>query len=224
MAGIGTTRVAGAAGLILTLACTLPGPATAKTSNGNDFALFFSEAGSAAERRALLDDARGRRHAFRYLRILKMEEGTREGWPYAAIVASEPASLMKVTFVVTKSHSLSILNQAPASVPGKGLAVVGKIAGVDHENATIELDPVIVRHKDRIEPKMGKELLGEVDPSAIYYSFTAFDPPVHLSYRDRDLLEFKSSILDKQGPKAWADFLRKKIAERERQRAGEAQP
>jgi hypothetical protein len=46
------------------------------------------------------------------------------------------------------------------------VAVSGRIKSIGVETNGIVLDPVVVRYKDRLEPKSGKELLPEVDPSA----------------------------------------------------------
>jgi len=197
------------------------GPAIAKTSNGNDFALFFSEAGTARERQALLDDARGRPHFFRYLQIVQVEEGEKDGRPYVAMVTREPGSFMKVRFVVTKRESLRKLREAPESKVGDAIAVTGRLVSVGESTGVIALDPVIVKRKDRLEPKMGKELLHEVDPSAVFYSYTGGKKAVHLTYRDRDLLRAKDEILGKQGKQAWADFLAGEVAKREKRRAAE---
>ena len=71
------------------------------------------------------------------------------------------------------------------------------MAAKEEENV-IRLEGTIVRHKDRLSPKMGKELLGEVDPGAIFYSYTAGSRPVNLSYRDRDLLKHRDKIVEEK--------------------------
>lgn len=192
--------------------------AEARTSNGNDFALFFSEAKTERERTELLADARGRAHYFRYLQILKLEEGQKDGRPYVAITAIEPSSYMHVAFRATKSVSLRKLREDPESTIGDAIAVTGKIVSADSEKNLIEIHPVIVRHKDRPQPKTGKELLYEIDPKAIYYSYTGGKKAVHLTYKDRDLLKFKGEILETQGKQAWADFLERETARREKAR------
>ena len=210
-------KVAWLAGMLLLVQLE----AEARTSNGNDFALFFSEAKTAAERKRLLDEARGRPHFFRYLCIVEMEEGEKDGRPYVAIKAREPGSLMNVRFVVSKEQSLKKLREQPESGVGDAIAVNGKIVDATDTDSLIRLDPVIVKRKDRLEPKVGQELLAEVDPDAVFYSYTACKPPIHLSYRDRDLLESKSRIQEQQGKQAWAEFLRKELAKRKKQRGGD---
>ncbi|MBN1557483.1 MAG: hypothetical protein JW951_04985 [Lentisphaerae bacterium] len=206
-----------AAAVVLTAA--LAASARGKTLNGNDFALYYSEARTDAERTALLQDALGHSLFFRYLRIRSLEEGERDGRPYAALETVEPASLMRVRFTVRKGASLEKLSAAPASRPGDAVAVTGRLKNVSRDEARIDLDPVIVRHKDRLDPKVGKELLAEVDPQATYYSYTGGGEPVRLTYRDRDLLEHRDEILEGQGKQAWAAFLRRELAKRERERS-----
>lgn len=195
-------------------------PATARTSNGNDFALYFVEARTDRERKDLLDDALGRPHFFRYLQIMNMREGLTNGCPYVEITAFEPASYMDVEFTVTKRVSLDILSEKPKSKLGDAIAVTGCVREADPERNVISLHPVIVRHKDRLSSKIGKELLCEVDPGATFYSYTGGKRPVSLTYKDRDLLKHENRIL-KQGQQAWADFLEQELARRERARATE---
>ena len=188
--------------------------AAAKTSNGNDFALFLSEAKTTVERKELIDDAVGRPHYFRYLQIMTMEEGNTNNRPYVAIVAMEPSSTMKVTFTVTKPASLAKLKDEPASLVADAIAVTGRIVSADPDKKCIELRPVIVRHKDRQAPKIGKELFYELDPNAICYSFTGGKQAIQLPYKHRDLLTFRATILNQQGDQAWADFLQKELTKR----------
>ena len=101
-------------------------PAAARTSNGNDFALYFSEAKDEAGRKELLDEAKGRPHFFRYLQIMEMEESKIEGRTMVRITAFEPASLMDVRFTVTKVVSLAMLRKDPVSKKGEAIAVTGK--------------------------------------------------------------------------------------------------
>lgn len=196
------------------LLVALASGAGAKTSNGNDFALFLSEAKTTAERKDLIENAVGRPHYFRYLKIMALEEGETNGRPYVAVVALEPGSCMEVTFTVTKSVSLAKLEEDPASSVADAIAVTGRIVSADPDKNRIELDPVIVRHKDCLTPKIGKELLYELDPNAICYSFTAGKQAVQVPYKHRDLLTFKTKILDQQGKQAWTDFLQEELAKR----------
>ncbi|NQU38382.1 MAG: hypothetical protein HQ523_00340 [Lentisphaerae bacterium] len=199
---------------ILALLTALSSGAWARTDNGNDVALYLSEARTPSDQKSLISDAMGRPHYFRYLRIMTIEEGETNGLPCMAFVTEEPASYMKVAFTISKPVSMKTLKEAPPSMIGDAIAVSGKIAAVDLKRQLITLRPVIVRHKDRLTPKIGKEMLYELDPSAICYSFTAVKPGVQLPYKHRDLLDHKAEILEKQGKQAWADFLRSELAKR----------
>ena len=199
-------------------------PGRAETSNGNDFALAYSEAKDPAKKLQKLQDAQGRPHFFRYLRILQMQETSEEGRPGIQITAAEPSSSMQVRFTVTLPVSLSLLRQAPVSKVGDAIAVTGKLVSIDPAQNLILLETPLVRHKDRLIPKIGNELLSEVNPTAVVYSYTEGPRPVLLEARDRDLLQFRDKILAEGGPKGWCEFLEKEIARRKAQRAKEGTP
>jgi hypothetical protein len=205
---------------ILLIAACFAGVATAKTSNGNDFALYYAEAQTEEDKQFLFDDAKGRPHFFRYLQILEMEEVEENGSYAVKITAFEPASLMDVTFTVTKRESLKLLRSDPESVPGKAIAVTGKV--VEIYRNSISLNPVIVRHKDRLSPAIGKELLCEVSPTATFYSYTGGDHEVNVTYKDRDLLQHKNAVIAKSGKQGWCDFLTAEVAKRNKARAMKA--
>ncbi len=193
----------------------LVGDACGKTSNGNDFALYLSEAQTSAEQKELIDDAKGRPHYFRYLCIVGMQEGRfKDGRPFVNIKATEPASLFNVLFTVQKPASLKKLREAPASEVGDAIAVTGKVVKADPKKKRIELNPIILRHKDRLSPKIGKELFYELDPNATCYSYTEVSPGAHVPYKHRDLLKHKQEILGRHGGKAWVDFLNAELAKR----------
>jgi hypothetical protein len=197
-------------------------PAAAETSNGNDFALYYSEARDDKERAALLDDARNRPHFFRYLQIMEMQsfnEGDRSG---VTIIAFEPASRMDIHLTVTKSVSVALLASDPKSKRGDAIAVTGAVINADAKKNMIELGDSIVRHKDRLSPKIGKELLCEVDPGAVFYSYTAGSRPVTLTYQDRDLIRHKESIVKEKGPDGWVEFLEQEVAKRRKNRQSAA--
>jgi hypothetical protein len=208
----------GARALQAVLLAALVLPAAARTSNGNDFALYFSEARDDDERGELLEDARGRPHFFRYLQVMEMQDFDEGGRRGVVIIAFEPASRMDVRFTVTKSVSLGILAEDPRTKRGDALAVTGKVLAADAAKNTIELGDTIVRHKDRLSPKIGKELLCEVDPGAVFYSYTGGSRPVSLSYRDRDLIRHKERVIKEKGPDGWVEFLEQQVARRTRQR------
>ena len=196
--------------------------APAATSNGNELALAFREAKTPAAEKALLDDAVGRPHFFRYLQIMEMQPVTEDGHAGVRITAFEPSSYMDVTFTITMPVSLSMLKADPISKVGDAIAVTGKLAGIESKRNTIVLGETIVRHKDRVSPKMGKELLGEVNPGATFYSYTEGPRPIKLEFRDRDLLANRDKTIAAGGPKAWAEFLEKEIAKRKLERAAAA--
>ena len=204
--------------LLLALACV----ASAVTSNGNEFALAMSEAKTPAARKAVLDDAMGRPHFFRYLQIMEMQPVTEDGRAGFKITAFEPSSYTDVIFTITMPVSLSILKTDPVTKVGDAIAVTGKLAGIDPGKNAILLAETIVRHKDRLSPKMGKELLGEVNPGATFYSYTEGTRPIKLEFRDRDLLANRDKIMSAGGPKAWMEYLEAEIAKRKQQRAAAA--
>ena len=196
--------------------------APAATSNGNDFALAFVEAKTPVAKKAVLDDAQGRPHFFRYLKITEMQEVTEEGRAGVKITASEPASNLDVKFTVTMQQSLALLRDEPVSKVGDAIAVTGRLVGIEPGKNSILLESPIVRQKDRLSPKAGKELLSETNPSATIYSYTEGPRPILLEYRDRDLLQNRDKVLAEGGPKAWFEFLEREIAKRKQQRAADA--
>ena len=200
-------------------------PAGAESFNGNDFALDFSEATHDARRRELMEGAGRRPHYFRYLQIMEMEEGETRGRPWVRIIALEPSSLYDVVFEINQPVSLTKLREEPASVRGKAVAVSGVIVKADPESRAIHLNPTVLRHKDRLAPVSGKEMLYELDDRHTFYSFTGGREAVKLSYRDRDLLRHRDRIIKEGGDQAWADFLQREIRRREAARkAGEPVP
>jgi len=197
----------------------------AKTANGNELALYITEAKSPSEYMPLIDNALTKQHLFRYLKIYSLEKGQSKDGPIVSIVAMEPSSSMTVQFTVRKTQSILKLMEDPETKVNDYIAVIGVVASVDKEKNIIVLNPVIVRNKDRSAPKAGKEYLYEVDASANAYSFTGGDEPVNLSKQDMDLLQFKSQYYgagDTKGKKAWANFLLKEIAKREKERRAKA--
>jgi hypothetical protein len=204
--------------LIPLLCAACLAPVAARTSNGNDFALYFSEAKDDAGRKVLLDEARGRPHFFRYLQIMEMKTAGEGGNSVVTITAFEPASLMDVRFTVTKAVSLALLRQDPVSKKGDAIAVTGKVMDANAKGNFIQLGDTIVRHKDRLSPKIGKELLCEVDPGAVFYNYTAGSRPVTLTYQDRDLIRHKDRVVAEKGPDGWVEFLEKEVARRRKER------
>jgi hypothetical protein len=196
----------------------------AATFNGNDFALALAEAKSPDQKKTLLDEARKSPHYFRYLKIDEIEEVAEEGRTGIRIKAIEPASLLRVVFTVTLSNSIAVLHSDPESKVGDAIAVTGKPAGFESDRNAILLDSPIVRQKDRLSPKAGKELLSETNPAATIYSYTEGPRPINVEARDKDLLESRDRILSEGGPMAWFEFLETEIAKRKRERAAKAAP
>lgn len=197
-------------------------PAHAATSNGNEFALAVSEAKTPVQKKTVIEDATGRPHFFRYLQIMDMQSVTEDGRQGFKITAFEPSSYLDVAFTVSMPVSLGLLRAEPASKVGDAIAVTGKVVGVDPVKNTILLGETIVRHKDRLSPKVGAELLSEVNPGATFYSYTEGPRPIKLEARDRDLLQHRDRVLGSGGPKAWAEFLETEITKRKQQRAAAA--
>ncbi len=198
-------------------------PAAARTANGNEFALYYSEAKTPAARADLLREAKDNPHFFRYLQIISIRTGTTNDAECVHITAFEPSSLMDVTFTITAPVSLKTLRTAPESGPGEAIAITGRVLSVDEKRNAIVLGETLVRHKDRLSPAVGKELLCEVTPNGTFYSFTGGGKEVNLTYQDRDLLRHQSEIISKQGKKGWSDFLEAELAKRNAARAQEGQ-
>ena len=93
----------------------------------------------------------------------------------------EPSSDMIVDFTVKKKVSL---RKADPVQTNEAIAVTGRVKLMDEKGNRILLEPVIVRHKDRLSPKVGIELLYEVDPAARKGSDTSTGKEV-IKYRDR---------------------------------------
>lgn len=203
--------------IVIIVACVAlaGGAASGKTANGNELALYLTEAKTDAERKALLDEALGQQHFFRYLRVVTLDAGETNGYPYVFLSMTEPSSQMTVECKVLKSLSLAKLKEDPVTKVGDAVALTGVVAGVDVAKKLITLNPVIVRYKDLLAPQPGKELLAERDTSVIVYSFTGGKNPVNVTKRDEDLLKYEKEILDTQGKDAWAQFLLKEIAKRD---------
>jgi hypothetical protein len=205
--------------LILVLAVC--GTALGKTPNGNELALFVTEAKTEIEQRKLIVEALGQQHFFRYLRVLTLQEGETNGYPFVALTMNEPSSYMTVQCTVVKSLSLAKLKEEPVTKVGDAIALTGVVAAVDVAKRLITLGPVIVRYKDLLSPKAGKELLAERDSSSVIYSFTGGKAPVNVTKRDADLLVHEKEIVESQGKDAWAQFLLKEIAKRDKAAAAE---
>jgi hypothetical protein len=110
--------------------------------------------------------------------------------------------------------SLAKLQENPPTGVGDGVAVRGVIESIDPKKKIIVLNPVIVNYKDRLAPKVGKEMLSEVDSSSVIYSFTAGKKPVNVSRRDQDLVVNEKKMIEQLGNDGWAEYLLKEIEKR----------
>jgi hypothetical protein len=145
------------------VALMLPAIAVAgPVKSGNELALDFTMAGKRL-RNEIQADAAGKLYFFRYLRIVGIEKDNPSKPRVIRMSTVEPGSDMIVNFTVRKKHSL---RRSSGLNVGEAVAVTGRISGIDAVSNSIALGPVIVRYKDRLSPKRGKELLYEVDPAA----------------------------------------------------------
>ncbi|HEV7402317.1 MAG TPA: hypothetical protein VGO11_05300 [Chthoniobacteraceae bacterium] len=206
--------------LIAMLGIALHGQAA--TMNGNDFALYLSEAKTPAAKNKLIEAAKEQPHIFRYLKIVEMQEVTENGRAVFRITTVEPSSYLQVKFTVSLPVSLALLREEPVSKVGDAIAVSGKVSSAEPAQDVIILDNAIVRQKDRLAPKGGREMLAETNPTAVVYSYTEGPRPVLVEARDRDLLASRDKIMAEGGPKAWFEFLEREIAKRKQQRAAAA--
>ncbi|MDD4871328.1 MAG: hypothetical protein PHR77_12280 [Kiritimatiellae bacterium] len=155
--------------LTIFFATILPGTTWAlPVDNGNDLALEYVTQKTPALKKALVEPILGKLHYFRYLRITEMTEGkTPDGFRTVAIKAVEPSSDMIVKFTVLKNVSLSILDTDPKTKVGDAVGVQGRLESIGKVATNmIVLNPVIVKHKDKLAPVRGKEFLYELDPNA----------------------------------------------------------
>lgn len=126
--------------------------------NGNDYALEWSLQTNAVARARLLAAHTNLLHAFRYLRVERIE--ARDGG--VVIAAREPASDLPVELIVESTRSVEL---ARTLAPGESVAARGRLHQPDGAGRFV-LRPALLDFKDRSSPKAGKELLREVDPRA----------------------------------------------------------
>jgi hypothetical protein len=186
----------------------------AAVPNGNEYALELVEAKTPADIQELVKSGTGRQHSFRYLEVLEIKKAENSGAPVIGLKTREPSSDMIVKFLVQKSMSLAKLQENPPTGVGDGVAVRGVIESIDPKKKIIVLNPVIVNYKDRLAPKVGKEMLSEVDSSSVIYSFTAGKKPVNVSRRDQDLVVNEKKMIEQLGNDGWAEYLLKEIEKR----------
>jgi hypothetical protein len=187
----------------------------AAVPNGNEYALRLVEAKTPAERQTIIAEGVGKNHSFRYLHVLELRQSNTNGAPVIFLKTREPSSGMQVSFLVQKSISLSVLQKEPATQVGDAVAVLGVVERADPVKREMVLNPVIVRYKDLLSPKVGKEMLSERDSSAIIYSFTGGKKAVNVSKRDQDLVANEKEMIEKLGKDGWAEYLLGEIAKRD---------
>ena len=136
--------------------------ASAQTESGNELALRISRA-EPARQTQVRKEAAGKLFFFRYLSITRLQRVETNGTVCFNIRAVEPSSEMVVSFAVDKAESLRKIESVQV---GDAVAVTGRVKSFDKPKKEIELDPVVVRYKDRPSPKLRKELLYELDPEA----------------------------------------------------------
>ena len=138
----------------------------ASTENGNELARRLMYGQKNIERDSDTEkNAVGNLYFFRYMKVVEKKAITNTTPTTYFFQVQEPSVGMYVEFVVTKQESLKI---AEATQIGEALAFVGRIKTISKLFNKIEISSVIVRYKDRLAPKKGKELLSDVDPNARY--------------------------------------------------------
>ena len=95
---------------VVLLGLAICSSAWAETSNGNNFALAYLEAKTPGQKQAILSEAQGQPHFFRYLQIMELEPVTKDGRDGVRITAFEPSSCLDVKFTVTMPVSLGELS------------------------------------------------------------------------------------------------------------------
>lgn len=151
----------------LLLGCAPAGMAE-PVRNGNELALAWST-NNAAGKQAVQKQATGIFHTFRYLQVTAVKKD-QPVTGAVTVMTIEPSSDMKVALVVTKQLSLEIANGLTTN---DCVSAYGRIktfgGGNGHGGETPNLmvvDPALLKHKDIKAPKLTKELLHEVDPTA----------------------------------------------------------
>jgi len=146
----------------------LPAGRAEPVRNGNELALAWST-NNAAGKLGLRKQVTGIFHTFRYLRVTAVKKD-QPVTGAVTVMTIEPSSDMKVALVITKQLSLDLANGLTTN---DCVAAYGRIktigGGNGHGGETPNLmvvDPALLKHKDLNAPKLTKELLHEVDPTA----------------------------------------------------------
>lgn len=130
--------------------------------NGNEQALAWST-NNATGKQVVQKQALGIFHTFRYLRVQDVQKD-QPITGAVTVITIEPSSDMQVALVLTKKLSLDI---AEALTTNDCVSAYGRIKSIGGKTTNLMVvDPAILKHKDRNAPKLTKELLHEVDPTA----------------------------------------------------------
>ena len=129
-------------------------------ANGNDMALNYFRAAPEAKAQ-VQKEAAGKLHVFRFLSV---SEPVAAETNRPVVVTIEPSSGLTVEVVVSGKLSRNI---ASTLSTGECVAVQGRVVSVGVAAPDrIVVDPAVILHKDRRQPKAGAELLHEVNPKA----------------------------------------------------------
>lgn len=130
--------------------------------NGNEMALSYTT-NSITGKIAFSKSVTGVFHTFRYLKVTEVKLDTPRAGA-ATLMVVEPSSSLTIKMIVTAPLSLELARnlQPGESIAGKGRV---KSLGTEEKNLMV-LDPAVINHKDREAPKLSKELLREIDPTA----------------------------------------------------------
>ncbi len=154
----------GLAGLLL--AAGLPGRLAAEpVLNGNEFALEWIGS-KPADRPALIKEHVPILHTFRYLRVKKIEPLT-DDKKGLRLETQEPSSDMTVVLHVRPYHKVAY-RIAQSLQTNECVRGNGRLVKIQMDPRPMMLvDPTALHSKDRSAPKGEKEMLSEVDPTAV---------------------------------------------------------
>ena len=130
--------------------------------NGNEVALTWST-NNAAGKQVVQKQAAGIFHTFRYLRVTAVKKD-QPVTGAVTVLTIEPSSDIKVALVITKQLSLDLANSLTTN---DCVSAYGRIKTIGSEAPNLMVvDPALLKFKDLNAPKLTKELLREVDPTA----------------------------------------------------------
>lgn len=145
-----------------------PGGIAEPVRNGNELALAWST-NNAAGKQVVQKQATGIFHTFRYLRVTAVKKD-QPVTGAVTVVTIEPSSDMKVALVIAKQLSLDL---ADGLTTNDCVSAYGRIKTIGGGNGhggeapdLMVVNPALLKHKDLNAPKLTKELLHEVDPTA----------------------------------------------------------